>query len=115
MLMSIQTDLAESSASHVDLSFKDEYLSRSDMWRLAVSQLSNKTVYKGQKILFMGTIKTQVASVFVNGHEVQSAFFSSHTKPMFRSESAKFVLFIQVSREMWDFISEGSGKSCSAR
>lgn len=110
MLMSIQTDLAESSASHVDLSFKDEYLSRSDMWRLAVSQLSNKTVYKGQKILFMGTIKTQVASVFVNGHEVQSAFFSSHTKPMFRSESAKFVLFIQVSREMWDFISEGSGE-----
>lgn len=103
------TDAAVSSASHVELTFKDEYLARSDMWRLAVGELGNKTVYKGQKILFMGTIKAQVSCVYVDGRKVQSAFFSTTTKPIFRSESARYVLFIQMSREMWDFDSEGSG------
>jgi hypothetical protein len=105
-----QADIASCSASHVEMSFKDEYLARSDMWRLAVYELSNKTVFKGQKILFMGTIKAQVTSVYVNGRKVQSAFFSTDTKPIFRSESARYVLFIQMSREMWDFDSEGSGE-----
>lgn len=98
------------SASHVEMSFKDEYLSRSDMWRLVVSELSNTTVYKGQKILFLGTIKVLVTSVYVDGHKVHSAFFSTDTKPIFRSESARLVIFIQMSKEMWDFDSEGSGE-----
>lgn len=97
-------------ASHVELSFKDEYLARSDMWRLAINELSNRTVYKSQKIVFLGTIKAQVTSVYFAGSKVQSAFFSPSTKPIFRSESARFVLFIQMSREMWDFDSEGSGE-----
>jgi hypothetical protein len=105
-----QTDPNVSSASHVELSFKDEYLARSDMWRLAVGELGKKTVFKGQKVLFMGTIKAQVTSVYVDGRKVQSAFFSTSTKPIFRSESARYVLFIQMSREMWDFDSEGSGE-----
>ena len=92
------------------MSFKDEYLARSDMWRLAVGELSNKTVFKGQKILFMGTMKAQVTSVYVDGRKVQSAFFSTNTKPIYRSESARYVLFIQMSKEMWDFDSEGSGE-----
>ncbi|KAN0096512.1 vacuolar membrane-associated protein-like protein IML1 [Hyaloscypha variabilis] len=103
-------DPETSSASHVEMSFKDEYLARSDMWRLAVGDLGNKTVFKGQKILFMGTIKAQVTAVYVSGRKVQSAFFSTSTKPIFRSESARYVLFIQMSREMWDFDSEGSGE-----
>jgi DEP domain-containing protein 5 len=97
-------------ASHVEISFKDEYLARSDMWRLTISELIDRTVYKGQKIVFIGTIKAQVTSVYVAGRKVHSAFFSSTTKPIFRSESAQFVLFIQMSREMWDFDSEGSGE-----
>ncbi|KAG9241519.1 vacuolar membrane-associated protein-like protein IML1 [Calycina marina] len=106
----IEADWESSSASHVQLSFKDEYLARSDMWRLAVGELSNKTVYKGQKIIFMGTIKATVTAVYVNGSKTQSAFFSTTTKPIFRSESARYVLFIQMSREMWDFDSEASGE-----
>jgi hypothetical protein len=80
------------------------------MWRLAISEMSNKTVYKGQKIVFMGTIKAQVTAVYVAGRKMHSALFSTNTKPVFRSESARFVLFIQMSREMWDFDSEGSGE-----
>ncbi|OBU00341.1 vacuolar membrane-associated protein iml1 [Pseudogymnoascus verrucosus] len=104
------TTAAITTASHVEMSFKDEYLSRSDMWRLTLAKLSNKTVYKGQKLVFMGTIKAQITSVYVSGRKVQSAFFSTNTKPIFRSESARYVLFIQMSKEMWDFDSEGSGE-----
>ncbi|CZT51563.1 probable IML1 Vacuolar membrane protein [Rhynchosporium secalis] len=104
------TKNSENSASHVEMSFKDEYLARSDMWRLTVAELSNKTVYKGQKLLFMGTIKAQVTAVYVDGRKVQSALFSTSSRPIFRSESARYVLFIQMSKEMWDFDSEGSGE-----
>ncbi|KAK4651539.1 vacuolar membrane-associated protein iml1 [Podospora pseudocomata] len=97
-------------ASHLELCFKDQYLSRADMWRMAVGMLSERTVYKGQMILFMGTVKAQVTAVYVDGRQIHSAFFGRDTKPIFRSESARYVLFIQMSREMWDFDSDGSGE-----
>jgi len=97
-------------ASHVELCFKDQYLSRADMWRMTVGELARRTVYKGQMILFMGTVKAQVTSVYVDGRKVQSAFFGRNTKPIFRSESARYVLFIQMAREMWDFDPDGSGE-----
>jgi len=97
-------------ASHVELSFKDMYLSRSDMWRLAVADLADRTVYKGQVIYFLGTIKATVTTVFVDGRKVQSAFFGRQTRPIFRSESARYMLFIQMAREMWEFDSDGSGE-----
>ncbi|KAI9821631.1 MAG: vacuolar membrane-associated protein iml1 [Pycnora praestabilis] len=104
-------DEAMNSASHVEISFRDEYLARADMWRLAISELSNKTVHKGQKVVFMGTIKAVVKSIYVRAQKVSSAYFSSaNTKPIFRSESARYVLFIQMSKEMWEFDSEGSGE-----
>ncbi|KAI8629309.1 hypothetical protein F5Y19DRAFT_464503 [Xylariaceae sp. FL1651] len=97
-------------ASHVELSFKDMYMSRSDMWRLAVADLVDRTVYKGQVIYFLGTIKAIVSTVFVGGRKVQSAFFGRQTRPIFRSESARYMLFIQMAREMWEFDADGSGE-----
>ncbi|SPQ19971.1 d29bd432-270a-490a-aade-3e62068e6c94 [Thermothielavioides terrestris] len=97
-------------ASHIELCFKDQYLSRADMWRMAVGELAQRTVYKGQMILFLGTVKAQVTAVYVDGRKVQSAFFGRDTKPIFRSESARYVLFIQMAREMWDFDQDGSGE-----
>lgn len=93
------------------MTFRDQYLARADMWRMTVNELTERTIYKGQTILFMGTIKAQVTAVFVDGRRVHSAFFSRSTRPIFRSESAKYVLFIQMSREMWDFDSDGSGET----
>ena len=94
----------------MELSFKDQYLSRADMWRLAVREMSERTVYKGQFLLFLGTIRAQVTAVYVDGRKVQSAFFGRDTKPIFRSESSRYVLFVQMAREMWDFDSDGSGE-----
>ena len=80
------------------------------MWRLAVAELGNKCIQKGQRIIFMGTIKAQVKAVYVRGQKVRSAFFNASTKPIFRSESARYVLFIQMSKEMWDFDADGTGE-----
>ncbi|MCJ1383834.1 vacuolar membrane-associated protein iml1 [Xylographa soralifera] len=97
-------------ASHVEITFRDEYLTRADMWRLVVSELANRSMYKGQKLVYMGTIKAQVRTIYMNARKVQSAFFGASTKPIFRSESARYVLFIQMSKEMWDFDTDGTGE-----
>lgn len=102
-------DRSQCFASHVDIAFRDQYMIRSDMWRLAMTELADKVLYKGQKILFMGSIKATVKNIFSHGKKVLSGYFSPRTIPVFRSESAKYVLFIQMSREMWDFDSEGTG------
>ena len=109
------TDHKRWSASHVELIVRDEYIARSDMWRLVSSELVKHTVYKGEKILFLGTIKAVVNKLYVRGRKVKSAYFSENTVPIFRSESARYVLFIQMSREMWDFDSEGSGEILFSR
>ncbi len=80
------------------------------MWRLVISELSGKTVYRDQKILFMGTIKATVRTIYFRGQKVQSAYYSGDTKPIFRSESARYVIFIQMSKEMWNFDTEGTGE-----
>jgi hypothetical protein len=94
----------------VEIYFRDEYLARADMWRLSISELSNRTVYRGQRLLFMNTIRAVVKNVYISGQSKHSGFFSSMTKPVFRSESARYVLFIQMSQEMWNFDTEGAGE-----
>ena len=77
---------------------------------MAIAGLSKRTVYRGQKVLFMGTIKATVKQIYIDGQSVHSGYFSPTTKPIFRSESARYVLFIQMSKEMWDFDAEGAGE-----
>ena len=103
-------DRQDHTASHVEVVFRDIYLARADMWRLLLSDLCEKTVYKGQKLLFLGTIKATIKAIYVHGKRVSSAYFSASTIPIYRSESARYVLFIQMSREMWNFDSEGTGE-----
>ena len=98
------------SASHVEITFRDEYLTRADMWRLVISELAKKPIYMGQKLLFMSTIKATVHAIYVGGKKVRSAYFNVTTKPVFRSESARYVLFIQMSKEMWGFDTNGTGE-----
>ncbi|KAJ5545219.1 Winged helix-turn-helix transcription repressor DNA-binding [Penicillium sp. DV-2018c] len=102
-------DRDQCAASHVDIAFRDQYMVRSDMWRLVMSELSDKIIYKGQKITFMGSLKATVKNIFIREKKCLSGYFSPRTIPIFRSESAKYVLFIQMSKEMWAFDSEGTG------
>ncbi|KAJ9613157.1 vacuolar membrane-associated protein iml1 [Cladophialophora chaetospira] len=100
----------ECTASHVEFSFRDTYLARSDMWRLVGQELAGTTIYAGQKISYMGTIKLTVKTIHVHHHRASTAFFAGTTIPVFRSEAARYVLFVQMSSEMWDFDSEGNGE-----
>lgn len=98
------------SSSHVEISFRDAYLSRSDMWRFVSQELVGKTVYAGQRLSFLNTLKATVRTIHVQGRHSQVAYFDNSTVPVFRSEAARYVIFIQMSREMWDFDSEGNGE-----
>ncbi|MCJ1328616.1 vacuolar membrane-associated protein iml1 [Thelotrema lepadinum] len=80
------------------------------MWRLVTSELAGKPLHKGQKVLFINSIRVQIKSIYRQGRKVYSAFFGTGTKPVFRSESARYVLFIQMSKEMWEFEPEGTGE-----
>ncbi|KAL9127401.1 MAG: hypothetical protein Q9217_003719 [Psora testacea] len=97
-------------ASHVELVFRDQYLARADMWRLINDQLAGHCVYRGQNLEFIGTIKATIKTIFIGGRKVNSGIFHASTKPIFRSESARYVLFIQMSKEMWDFEAGGTGE-----
>ncbi|EFE42714.1 Dishevelled, Egl-10, and Pleckstrin domain protein [Trichophyton verrucosum HKI 0517] len=100
---------SQCSATHVELVFRDQFLLRADMWRMAMSELLDRPLYKGQKIVFMNTVKATVKSIFQDGRKVMAGYFTPRTIPIFRSESARYVLFIQMSKEMWDFNTEGTG------
>ncbi len=80
------------------------------MWHLVSTELANRCIFRGQRIVFMKSIKASVKTIFVKGRKVPSAFFHASTKPIFRSESARYVLFIQMSKEMWDFDADGNGE-----
>ena len=97
-------------ASHVEIVFRDQYLARADMWRLVSTELANRCIFRGQKIVFMESIKASIKAIFVKGRKVPSAYFSTSTKPIFRSESARYVILIQMSKEMWDFDADGTGE-----
>ena len=97
-------------ASHVEIVFRDQYLARADMWRLVSAELANCCIFRGQRILFLESIKASIKTIYVKGRKVPSAFFHPSTKPIFRSESARYVLFIQMSKEMWDFDADGTGE-----
>ncbi|KAJ9077055.1 vacuolar membrane-associated protein iml1 [Entomophthora muscae] len=93
-------------ASYVEVAFKDQYLGRSDMWRLKMS-LCNTCVYVGKKVLFAGCIRVQIKSIAINSREVACGYITPETRLVFRSESSRCYLFVQLSIEMWEFEEDG--------
>lgn len=89
----------------MQLTIKDQYVSRNDMWRVK-NNLVGTAVYVGKKVSFAG-IRAQVKQVFINGATVPYGIVCASTKSVFRSESAKVMIFIQMSREMWSFDEDG--------
>jgi len=84
------------------LTFKEQYLGRSDMWRLK-TRLVDTCVYINKHIEFChgDTLRCQVNELWANGERVASGLINSDTKIVFRSQSAMVYLFIQMSSEMW--------------
>lgn len=84
----------------VELIFKDQYLSRSDMWRIR-EHLKNSVVFLNKK--FEKHVRFHVFEMWSHGEKVASGYINNDTKIVFRSASSMVYLFIQMSSEMWDF------------
>uniref|UniRef100_A0A673B6F6 DEP domain containing 5, GATOR1 subcomplex subunit n=1 Tax=Sphaeramia orbicularis TaxID=375764 RepID=A0A673B6F6_9TELE len=85
----------------VELTFKDQYIGRGDMWRLKKSLVST-CAYVTQKVEYAG-IRAQASELWVKGEKVTCGYISEDTRVVFRSTSAMVYIFIQMSCEMWDF------------
>ncbi|PWN42538.1 hypothetical protein IE81DRAFT_313369 [Ceraceosorus guamensis] len=92
--------------SHLELYFRDQYVGRADMWRLA-NQLEDACVYVGQKITLAGCVRATVGRIFIKEKKVTSGYIAPHTRTIYRSESAKYNLLIQLAKEMWEFDEDG--------
>ncbi|XP_059081822.1 GATOR complex protein Iml1-like [Tigriopus californicus] len=88
----------------MELIFRDQYLSRSDMFRLR-SSLKGACVYQNKKVeLAAGSGRLGVVSEMWNqGTTVSCGLITEDTIIVFRSPTAMVYLFIQVSSEMFDF------------
>jgi hypothetical protein len=92
---------------YVEISFKDHFISRSDMWRFTLF-LDNKAIHK-TKIINWNGIKAQVKELMRNGQRVRSGIIINNTtKITFRSRSAILYWLFQASREMWDYADDGT-------
>lgn len=99
-------DSADISLDLVELSVKDQTLTRSEMWRLT-SSLAGKCVFTNQKLEFAG-IRAHVHRLWTIGESVQSGSIGNATRVLYRSSSAHMLLFIQIGAEMWDFDFSGN-------
>ncbi|CAG7725373.1 unnamed protein product [Allacma fusca] len=87
----------------IELTFKDQYFGRSEMWRLKNS-LVNTCVHLNKKLEFCSsTIRCQVYEMWSHGDKVASGIVTELTKIVFRSSTSMVYLFIQMSSEMWEF------------
>lgn len=86
----------------VEITFKDQYMGRSEMWRLK-EHLLNSCVYLNKKIEFCQVIRCQVYEMWAKGDRVACGVITANTKVVFRSNTSMVYLFIQMSSEMWDF------------
>lgn len=98
--------ISDSIVSHVELYFRDQYIGRADMWRLVIL-LEDTCVYLGQKVVLAGCVRATIGRLFIKERKVTSGYVSPETKTIFRSESAKYHLLLQLGREMWDFDEDG--------
>ena len=93
-------------ANYMVLYFRDQYISRADMWRAACA-LEGQCIYVGKRINSIAGTRAEVRELWRDGKKRSSAYISASTKPVFRSESARYLIFIQMSKEMWEFEEDG--------
>ena len=94
----------------MEMVFKDMYLDRADMWRLARS-LRGETIYVGKRVAH-GAVRNTLRNIYVKSpvgpsRNASSAVVTSRTRPIFRSESSRFLLLVQMAAELWEFEEDG--------
>lgn len=100
-------DVDGATATHAEMVFRDQYLSRADMWQL-MGRLQNTVLYRGQVLNYLGTPTAEVKHIYISGVEVESGYSTyPFTKPIFRSGSARYTILVEISQEMLSNWSNG--------
>ncbi|XP_050411212.1 GATOR complex protein Iml1 isoform X2 [Patella vulgata] len=85
----------------VELLFKEQYFSRSDMYRMWKSLIGG-CVYLNKKVEYT-EMRAEVVELWSKGEKVTCGVISDTTRVVYRSSTAVVQIFIQMSSEMWDF------------
>ncbi|KAL6453857.1 IML1 Vacuolar membrane-associated protein IML1 [Candida maltosa Xu316] len=101
-IMKLETVTVDS----VEIFIKDVNLSRDAMWNFS-SSLVDTCGYIDQRLTYLNNRVGTIKHMYRNGKNVFSGYINKDTKIIYRSESAKLTLFVQVSREMWNFEEDG--------
>uniref|UniRef100_A0A1I8BY24 DEP domain-containing protein n=1 Tax=Meloidogyne hapla TaxID=6305 RepID=A0A1I8BY24_MELHA len=98
-------DKKEITLDSLELTFKEYYVSRADMWRIR-NCLVDSCVYVGKKEEWLGILFT-VSDLWRLGEMAWSGYVSNETRIVFRSSSSQVLIFIQFGTEMWDIDPHG--------
>lgn len=86
----------------VEITFKEQYINGYDMLRIKKS-IENSCIYIKKNLEFC-LIRCSVKELWsVNGENVTCGYVGEKTRLVFRSQSAMCLIYIQMSREMWEF------------
>lgn len=89
----------------IELTFKEQYVSRTDMWRFRKCMVDT-VVHVGMVHDWLG-IKCTVSDLWQYGEMKYSGYVSEDTRVVFRSSSSQVFIYIQFSAEMWDMDAQG--------
>ncbi|KDO23315.1 hypothetical protein SPRG_11629 [Saprolegnia parasitica CBS 223.65] len=95
----------DATVDFIELSFKDQFMSRADIWRYKVAMIG-RCMYAGKMYETLGT-RAQAEMLLANEKTVLCGVMASHTKLILRSKSSRIFWLIHMSREMWDFDDDG--------
>ena len=62
-------------ADYIEIVFQDQYLGRSDMWRLG-KQMQGKCAHIGQEVVFIGSPIGRIQNIYIGGRNVWSYFLA---------------------------------------
>lgn len=100
------TDISEVELDTVEINLKDVNFGRDSQWSLS-SAMVGTCCYVEQRVSYLGTRIGSVNCLFKDGKKMSSGYIGASTSIVFRSESAKMVFLVQLSREMWHFEENG--------
>lgn len=99
-------DLSSLEADSIEIVVKDVNLARDSMWNFS-SSLVHTCAHIEKRLSFLNNRTGVIKYIYKNGKSIFSGYIGENTKVVFRSESARLTVLIQLSREMWNFEENG--------
>lgn len=90
----------------VEVYLKDVNFPRDSQWSISSSMVGT-CCYIDQRVSYLSNRIGFVKTIFKDGRKLFSGYIGPSTNVIFRSESAKLVFLVQLSREMWNFEENG--------